>query len=269
MTRICEIAERYIASHDISEGHAREIRGHARRYPGDFSADGLNGDLRRLRQLGRSDSYIRDRRVYVLMLWRFAASLDILPDPPLSKILRVRVRDLVPRGYEPEQVASLVDVAARLRGVYASGIDRAEWWIGHILAAWDTGLSTCDLLAVERDWIRPDQTMTTVRKKTGKRVVVAFRDQTLTAIDATFPPERRLIWPLTVSREMMRKTFAAMASRAGVGGTLKWLRAGSGTSVDELHGRGEAHLGNTRQVFERHYLCRSAVARLPASVPLH
>lgn len=101
----------------------------------------------------------------------------------------------------------------------------------------------------------------------GKRVVVAFSDRTMTAIDATFPPERRVIWPLSVSREMMRRTFVSVAKKAGCGGTLKWLRAGSGTSVEELYGRGEQHLGNTRQVFERHYLCRADVARLPAAVP--
>lgn len=267
MTRILDIAERYIQSHDISDGHAREIRGHARRYRGDFTADAINADLRRLRQLGRSDSYIRNRRVYVLMLWRFAASRDWLPDPPLSKILRVRVRDLVVRGYQPAQVAALKESASLLRGRYKSGVERAEWWRSFVSAAWDTGLSTCDLLDVRREWIGADGEFTTVRRKTGKRVVVGLHPATLTEIDATFPPERELIWPLTVSREMMRRTFAKLARLAGVGGSLKWLRAGSGTSVDERHGHGEWHLGNTRQVFERHYLCHSLRARLPAEIP--
>lgn len=182
-------------------------------------------------------------------------------------VRRQLIRPGTSRGLFYHSSRTLADAAAKLRGAYASGIDRAEWWASHILAGWDTGLSTCDLLAVEREWIRPDQTMTTVRRKSGKRVTVAFSDRTMTAIDATFPPERRLIWPLSVSREMMRRTFASIAKKAGCGGTLKWLRAGSGTSVEELYGRGEAHLGNTRQVFERHYLCRSSVARLPAAVP--
>jgi hypothetical protein len=268
MTSITEIAERYIASHDVSDGHAKEMRGHAKRYGSDLTYDALNANLKALRQLGRSDSYIRNRRVYVLMLWRFAASLDILPDPPMSKIMKVRRRDFVPRGYVARHVAQLVDVAGRLRGRYASGITRADWWTSFILAAWDTGLSVCDMLAVVRSWIGADGEFVTVRHKTGKRVKVGFHESTLAVIDGTFPPERKLIWPLTISREMMRKTFHELVESAKVGGSLKWLRSGSGTSVDELHGHGEQHLGNTRQIFERHYLCSSLQARLPEEVSI-
>lgn len=267
MQTIVEIAESYIESHDISAGHALALRSHAANYAAELSAQALNAHLKTLRQRGRSDSCIRNRRVYVLMLWRFAASRDWLPDPPLSKIMRVRVRDLVVRGYQPAQVAALKESASLLRGRYKSGVERAEWWRSFVSAAWDTGLSTCDLLDVRREWIGADGEFTTVRRKTGRRVVVGLHERTLTEIDATFPPERELIWPLTVSREMMRRTFAKLARLAGVGGSLKWLRAGSGTSVDERHGHGEWHLGNTRQVFERHYLCHSLRARLPAEIP--
>jgi len=263
MIDILEIANRYVTTHDISEGHARELRGHARRYGQPLSAECLNADLKRLRSLGRSDSYIRNRRVYVLMLWRYAASLDLITDPPMSKIMRVRRRDLVPCGYIAKEVARLVESASYLNGTYSSGISRAAWWMSFIQSDWDTGLSVCDMLAVERSWIQPNGEFITVRHKTGKRVKVGLWPSTITLIDATFPPERELIWPLTISREMMRRTFATIARKAKLGGSLKWLRAGSGTSVDELHGHGEQHLGNTRQVFEQHYLCSTLQARLP------
>lgn len=266
MTSITDIAEAYIASHDASDGHAREIRGHARRYAADFAPDALNADLKRLRTLGRSDSYIRDRRTYVLMLWRYAASCDLAAEPPLSKILRVRRCACVPRGYRAEDVARLLAEASSLTGTYSSGIARADWWTSYIAAAWDTGLSTCDLLAVQRSWISVAGTLDTVRHKTGRRVSVGFYPATLSAIDATFPPERQLIWPLTISREMMRRTFTVIAKSAGLAGSLKWLRSGSGTSVDELHGHGEWHLGNTRAVFERHYLCCRSRVAMPEEV---
>jgi hypothetical protein len=122
------------------------------------------------------------------------------------------------------------------------------------------------MLSVERSWIDRNNQFITVRHKTGRRVAVGLYPATLELIDATFPPERKLIWPLSVSREWMRQTFCKIVEIAGVSGSLKWLRAGSGTSVDELHGHGEQHLGNSRAIFERHYLCRKLQVRMPQEV---
>jgi hypothetical protein len=267
MLNLIDLAERYILAHDISDGHADQLRRHVRLYNADLSADSLNADLKKLRAAKRADSYIRNRRIYILMLWRFAAVMDMLPDPPMSKIMRVRRASIIPRCYNAEQVAMLLGEASKLKGVYKSGIARASWWVSFIAGAWDTGLSACDTLLVDRHWLDEHNEFTAIRSKTGKIVKVGFWPSTMKLIAATFPPERDLLWPLTITREAMRIQFKKIARRAGVGGTLKLLRSGSGTSVDELHGHGERHLGNTRAIFERHYLCGVLRARLPQEIP--
>ena len=88
------------------------------------------------------------------------------------------------------------------------------------------------------------------RQKTGRPVIVAVPADLLRRL-----PESGPCWPRRFSREYFRRTFRKIVARAGLRGTFKKLRKSSGTSVESLHpGCGHIHLGNTRRVFELHYL---------------
>lgn len=268
MTTIIELAELYISQHDISEGHADQIRIHSSLYAGDMSPFGINAEIKRMRAAGLSDSYIKQRRSYVLMLWRFAASRELAADPPMSKIARVRVRDLVVEAYRIDQVQKIIQTCRGLRGTYACGTRKAIWWESIVRGAWDTGLSVvADLVRVKRSMLDDRNEFVTTRRKTGKRVRVGFHASTMKYIDQACHGNRDLIWPMSVSKESVRKAFRRIARKAGVGGTLKWLRAGSGTNVDQRVGHGELHLGNTRTVFDRHYNAAPLKCRFPDELP--
>ena len=75
------------------------------------------------------------------------------------------------------------------------------------------------------------------------------------AIDASFPPDRELIWPLWGRLGCWRRAAKRLVRAAGLPGSIGRLRHSSGTAVEIKHpGRGHEHLGNTRAVFERNYL---------------
>jgi hypothetical protein len=75
------------------------------------------------------------------------------------------------------------------------------------------------------------------------------------AIDATFPPDRPLCFPTWGRLELWRREALRLVKLAGLSGGIGQLRHSSGTAVELHHpGRGHEHLGNTRAVFERHYL---------------
>lgn len=70
------------------------------------------------------------------------------------------------------------------------------------------------------------------------------------------------------SAESFRKEARKLISAAGLPGSLKWLRSGSGSNFERLHpGRGHEHLGNTRAVFEAHYLVDEIVNSDAALLP--
>ena len=68
------------------------------------------------------------------------------------------------------------------------------------------------------------------------------------------------MWPWPYSREALDKRLRKILKAAGVrhgrgqGGLLHKFRRTSGTLVEAAGGDGAKHIGNTRKVFESHYL---------------
>jgi integrase len=139
------------------------------------------------------------------------------------------------------------------------------FWKTIIPAAWYTGLSFCDLLRVERSNILPGGVLVIERSKTKKRVVVWLPPELTRQLHQRFPGR---LWVLTTSQEYFRRQFKKIAAAAGLTGSFKKLRKSSGTAIEILHpGRGHEHLGNTRQVFEQHYLSVAAMPLKPLKPP--
>lgn len=217
----------------------------------------VNGYVAWLRARGRSDSYRRGRLNYLKILWRDLADDGLIAQPRRSKLTRVRVADHVVKTMRIEQVRQLLAAAESLDGEYRNGIPKRLFWGSYVRAAWDTGLRGCDLLAIPASAARGG-VIAIVQRKTGKRIAKRFNPRTLETIRETLPPHRPLIWPLWASSEMFRREAAAMFADAGLSEfTLRDIRSASGTMVDLATGEGHEHLGNTRKVFERHYLDQS------------
>jgi hypothetical protein len=71
-----------------------------------------------------------------------------------------------------------------------------------------------------------------------------------------------------VGEEHFRVEFAKIVKAAGLVGTFKKLRKSSGSRAEQLNaGSGHVHLGNSRRVFEQHYLGSDAIDVQPVRLP--
>lgn len=237
----------------------------------ELSHELLNGYLRWMRENGRSTETRRSRRRNLLILWRAAADLGLAIEPIGRRVMRICACDKIITAWTMEEAMRLDRAAMRLQGYYPNGIARANYWDSYIRGAWDSALRGCDLRSFERDWIPPHRRVVVVQRKTHKRIVIQFHQSTVEAINRTFPPKRALIWPLWASLDRWRREAKLIVRMAGLRGSIGRLRHSSGTAVELLsRGHGHEHLGNTREIFERHYLDHSQLVdtrQLPPELP--
>jgi integrase len=238
---IYDVLSDYLLSHDLrgdSPGFYRRTVGVLCSWYGaavpaeDFTAMLVNRLLLAKQEAGRSSHYRRSLRSGLRALLRHAHG-----DCP--RLRPVKCSELPSDTWTAEEVYRLADAAGKNRLL--------------VLVAYFTGLSECDLRRLRREDVRIDGSIPFERKKTGKRVLVAVPLDLLAELPAAGP-----LFPLTTSGEYFRRCFRATVQKAGLCGTFKKLRRSSGTAVEILNpGRGHIHLGNTRAIFEAHYLDKS------------
>lgn len=237
----------------------------------DLTHDLLNAYLRWMREHGRSTETRRSRRRNLLILWRAMADLGLAAEPIGRRVMRICGCDRITMAWTFDEALQLDAVALRLPGKYSNGVPRALYWDSYIRAAWDSALRGCDLRSFEHDWIPPHRRVVVVQRKTRKRIIIQFHKSTIEAIERTFPPHRAMIWPLWASLDRWRREAKMIVRRAGLKGSIGKLRHSSGTAVELIaRGQGHEHLGNTREVFERHYLDHSQLLDtrpLPPEIP--
>lgn len=207
----------------------------------EFTVDLANRFLRDKQAAGLACYYRLSLRSGLRALLRFAGRQETLRPVKLDR--------LEPRAW------SVADLRLLLAEVAKMPETQRAWWRTLIMAAWYTGLSQVDLFRLDRRDVSPGGVVRIARSKTGKPVVCSMPSPLVSEIAALRPAGT--IWPLPYSHEMFRRRFRRLVAAAGLRGSFKTLRSSSGTAVEESHpGRGHEHLGNTRQVFERHYLAR-------------
>lgn len=265
--QLAVFAEQYADRVEASAGHRHQLKSVIRSLAEFVSDDPrsdhlnevtINGYVAWLRAKGCADSYRKGRLTYLLLLWRDLADDGEIAPPRRKKLTRVRVGDRVTKTMTIDQVRQLLPVADALTGTYRNGIARSGFWGRYIRAAWDCGLRGCDLLSLRTDCITPLGAIVIVQNKSKKRLWGQLRAATVERIKATMPPMRSTVWPLWASPEMFRREAAAIFSDAGLSQfSLSYIRSAAGTAVERAIGGGHEFLGNTRQVFERHYLDES------------
>jgi integrase len=232
------LLEDYILSHDLNGGtpshYRRVLSVFCGWYGGPvpkeaFTVELCNRFLLAKKEEGAASYYQKSLR-NVLRAWLNHAGIA-------GKLRPVRRGPLNPLVWTPAEVERLIKAAP------------SRAWRVRIAAAYYTGLNIVDLERVERRHII-DGVLRWRRQKTGKLVVVAIP---LWLLDLL--PEDGPICPWDKTGEYMRRQFRAIVASAGLRGTFKTLRKTSGTIVESLHpGCGHLHLGNSRQVFELHYM---------------
>lgn len=255
--QLSEFVTQYLNARPVSPGYARTLRKRAaklvvfsgrQRLCEILNEATINAFLARLDNLS---PYTRNKyRSDYLAIWRAAADLDLVPYPQPRRIRRERQPAQVIECYLEHEARALVVAAEHLRGAYPNGVARRHYWPAIIRAAWDSGLRRGDLWRLQRQQIRKDRTLQVVQNKTGQALLCRFHTSTLRAIDKA---GGMLEWSLC--EWCFGEHFWEIVQMSGVGkGTFRWLRRGSGSRIDADHpGLGHRHLGNGRQVFDRHY----------------
>lgn len=209
-----------------------------------FDVELVNKFLHAKQVAGRAWMYRRSLRNALRAMLNFV-------DKP-GKLRPVRWEGLHPTAWTPEEVQRLIDAAPD------------DGWRTRIALAYFTGLNQVDLERVEKRHI-VSGVLEWRRSKTGKLVKVRVPDWLVDRLPPSGP-----VCPRTCSEEWVRRVFARMVKAAGLAGTMKVLRKSSGTLVESQHpGCGHLHLGNTRAVFELHYMNpeRGLTALSPPALP--
>lgn len=214
------------------------------------------------------------RRNMLLRLWRHAATnaaLQIKPQP-LNRDLIGRVKRIQssPRGWSQDDMQKLLTTVEDLRGRYRRKISKRLYWRAYVLSAWSTGMRRCDLMSLHPGDIPASGRVVVVQKKTGRCVVAEFNPPAIAAIRELCSQHKHdLIFPLWCRLSTWRKIAKRIICRAGIGLSIGHMRHSAGTAVENIHpGKGAAFLGNTPEVFFKHYYDRTLAAEIPMPPPI-
>ena len=207
---------------------------------------------------------IKNKRNYLLHLWRAAWEEGLVPNPPNAKrVPKPRVPAPIPEAYTLDDMRMILDVAERLEGT-TEGVASAGYWSSLIRTCYETGgrigaiLKTCPQ---DFDQITGTLILRGANDKTGKTHFHRLSAKTTHVIAKTEPDRRSRVWPWNKSQCWLCKQLERLILKpAGVaygrsrGGIFHKFRRTAGTLCEANGGDGSRLLGNTRAVFERHYL---------------
>ena len=251
---------------DISAGAVRQIAVACRQLeafagrallPADLTEDLIRQFLADFRA-SRSAATTNSRRRDLLAIWQSGFDLGWCRTPPRRKrIPTARQYGDLPRAWSIDEVSRILAAAAGDRWPIA-GLPAREWWLSFLLVAYDTGERRGAILHVSpRDIDYDHRCILFRRTKTGRQRWCRLHSDTLAACQRFCDPLRAKMWPWPYTDNGLEKRFKRILDRAQVwhppGRLFRLLRITSGTLVEQAGGPGHTHLGNSREVFERHY----------------
>jgi len=242
--------------------------------------DDLSEDLVRqfLCEYRRSHSAAttNSKRCQLLAIWRCAWEEGYLAQPPRARQIRkAREPRKIPEAWTAAEVGKILAAVDASKARPTEGIPSRSWMRSIFLVMYDTGERKKATLSVSpQDVDLVAGTIIFRNTKTGNHRLCELHPDTVAAIRAIYAPSRDRVWPWTKSREALDKRIKKILNAAGVrygrgnGGLLHKFRRTSGTLVEVAGGDGAKHIGNTRKVFETHYLDprfldRSQLDKLP------
>lgn len=155
---------------------------------------------------------MKDYRSDVISLWNAAADESLVLYPPLRRIFKPKLHDLIIECYSHDEVLRLLAAARAFPGEYPTGISRRAYWTAAIMFAWDTGLRRGDVWRFEKKMVQPDGMLRVVQHKTKQAVTVRLRESTRKALDA-IPFGRPLAWPMADTFFRTGRGFAPSSVR--------------------------------------------------------
>jgi len=216
-----------------------------------------------LRQ-GWAPATVRSKRLAILTLWRAAHKAGLAPS--VGEVPPPRVPRRLPEAWTVEEIGRILGACRRQRGMVGP-CQAARWWPALVLVCYDTGERVGALRAISIDDFSAERACVVVRAEHQK----LRRDRVLPLSQQTVDSLVRLhsygcgchcsvLFPWPFSRDRLWRWFRRIVESAGLRtpkqrmGLFHRLRRTSGSLVEAAGGDGSRHLGNSRAVFERHYL---------------
>lgn len=214
---------------------------------------------------------VRTQRGNLLTYWRWLAEEGFVDEGP-KRIKRLpRQSAQAPEAWHLDGLARLLTVADATRGHFKrSRVHKGAFWRAFILGAYSTGLRLGDLLALRLDAIAADGAALVQQHKTGSAVRCRLSVDARTALRLTMPPARELAYGGALSRRELQRQFRELLLRAGLPGSVKWLRRSGATWLEVEHpGTAWRFLGHTSpRIAYAHYVDpQHQPSRLPP--PIH
>jgi len=201
------------------------------------------------------------RRRDILAIWQNAFDEGYAEQPPRRKrIPTATANGDLPRAWSVDEVSRILAAASQDAWPIA-GLPAADWWVSFLLVLYDTGERRGAALAARPRDIDWEHACVLFRKtKTGRQRWCHLHSDTLAACKRLHDPMRPRLWPWPFSVNALEKRLKRILLRAKVwhppGRLFRLFRITSGTLCEQNGGPGDKHLGNSRAVFERHYLDR-------------
>lgn len=267
---LSEFASEYYNSRlDVCERHKRQVLytvDQLNSFATEITASDLSEELvgRFLSSLSCSPATVDGKRSCLLAVWRAAWEAGLADRPPRAKLIpKPRVPDQIPEAYTLAEMRAILQAAAILEGT-TEGIPSAGFWGSLIRVAYETGGRVGAIMRTRSEDFDERAGWLILRgsnDKTGKTHFFTLTRETTEAISLTSPCGRLFLWPWSksqcwLSRQLVRLILIPAGVRygRGRGGVFHKFRRTAGTLCEANGGDGARLLGNTRAVFERHYL---------------
>lgn len=237
------IAEKYLAERAVCEAYQHNVRRLAARC-GIVSADNINCYLR-LRLKERSTITVRNERVVLLAMWRWAYEAGIVDNAPRG-IMRVKARRAPTKAWTQEQLRELLEATKAYDGqTLRSGANKGDFLRAWVLLGYECGARHGDLWRFTDEHLDGDALAWT-QGKTGDAIVRLLSPACLQACRKMLAKSKdgTILGWVCKKRQAMRH-MRLFIDAAGVSGTSKWLRRSGATHVEmEKPGGGRMHLGH-------------------------
>lgn len=229
----------------------------------DFNDKSLNRYLAHLQELDWSPSSIKGERARLLAIWRDAFAEELVELPPL-RVRSVVVPESVIDAWDEVQLVRLLARCESLKGRFKNRwrTDRRDYATALVMTAYELAARLGDLEDLTFDDVAADGSVFWIQNKTGKEHAGVLSPETIAAMKRIAHPDRRTIFGRVLNRRYFYRWINKLIASAELVGTFRWIRRSSGSLVERDNPEwGHRQLGNTAQVFRKHYEAKRITAK--------
>jgi len=270
------IADSYLSSRRCSADYAQALHRVARSMHEGGIADpsALNDDSfnRWLGSLGQSLTTVSNYRRMGLTLWRHAARKQ-LARHHTDEVMKVKPRPAPPVAWSMDELQKLLATCRSLPGEFRnSGCPRALFFTALVLAGYELGVRKGDLHNLRADQVRGNRVFI-VQNKTGIPIGKIVSQECADLLHQLIRlGDGKTVFRWALGRKWLFLNFRDVVKRAGLSGSMKYLRRSGATHCEIAHpGSAGKFLGHLSPgLAQRFYLDPTLLAEVqprPPAIP--